>query len=658
MRVFTALWAGFVLSAATPPADLRQFDDALSQSASLKAAAIIDRMVEDRTPPDGKAHPDSLLNSMIGRFELANGGPNSAWLYLSHVDPNELPTEARLETALAFADVLDYRGDRAGSIAAYREALSEAPDQPTRQHAAIGIARELLAGGITELPPEITEIANGPSSPDRWEANSLLAVERSLQGDQAGAAQYAARAWSDSALAAAAKLGPLRVAVLESGLAAVKHDQARELAMLTAAGGLSAGSSASVIDLLPVCGDGGVQPGDSVLFGVYAGPNETRGLIPVWATKTANIPIFYDRLANHALLNRPSEDVPAGTVMSLSCRTNPGRSYYSGAAPADPADLWFVDHGYYAPLLSSGTSDDDINAIAKRIDALSARFGKDSPLLIRPRLQYAAMLTQRAGSQNDVSIARILDLYQQVADGFERVGAPPELASTIRMISQGLQMLSDSSGQPDGAKAQALIKQQLAAMPFASARRAIDIFAADFHDTDAPASLAQAILDLNQRTPATLDQRERQGWAETVAWAQRSLGKPALARKALQDAGLSLSLCDSSDVGPVIVDSGFTGDSYPTSLLPAALQGSVVAEVDVGPTGKTSSPRVLISAPSGMFDEATLGGIPRTQYTPAKRSGKDVACRAQVQRVVWRMEDRAKAFTMPNVLDGAGGDAT
>src|SRR5438270_6713628 len=305
MRSVLLVLAAAALTAESPPppplqAQIDKFDTALAQYRFTDAATVLDKLIEQRTPSDGKPRPDPLLNALFGRFYLAARETGPAGIYLDHAPIQEIPQALRSATALDHGRSLEFRGDRTAAVAAYREAAAAAVTDGERRRATLGIARQLLPNNPSAAGPDLTAIANGTLTPERWRANYLLAASASLTGDSQAARRLADQAWADALDAPVSDLATLHVATLRAGLAAARHDEATERAMLIATNGLSVSANWALSAQLPVCGDHGITPSDYVTFGFVSGPYVTQELIPIAASRVEAVAPFADSLAASA----------------------------------------------------------------------------------------------------------------------------------------------------------------------------------------------------------------------------------------------------------------------------------------------------------------------------------------------------------------------
>jgi hypothetical protein len=654
MRSLVLVIGALVLSAeAPPPADLQQFEQALASYQYNEARSVVEKLIQDRVPTDGKPRRDPVLNAMIGRLYLAAHHAGEAASYLDYAPLADLPQALRPPTALDRARALELRGDRAAALASYRDAAAASENEDQRRRAAIGIARDLLAEKPAEVPGLLLAIANGSSQSHRWEARYLLALSSSLLGDGASARRWADLAWTDAATAPLPDLAPVRVATLRAGLAAAAHDVAAERAMLAASNGLGLTANSSLSEQLPVCGDSGLRPTDFVIFGFIAGPFSTRELVPIAASRPEAVLPFQDILEGRTPIKQGTGEAPLGTVFTLRCRSVVNSNFIGKLPSDDPIIDWSVEQGLYPASLSTDTDDEHLRRIDDWIDSLAARFGKASPLLIMPRAQLMGLLQERAVAGDPVLPGQLADLRTQIAEGLRRAGAPEWLAASVELGTEFQQMIqAAANGSDQTSAAQALFRKQLLMSPFEFARPSL-LQALSNINGEWPSAALQLVVDLDGKAPASLDPRERRAWRLTVADALRSIGKNAQAQATIAAAGLPKDLCTSADSAPDLLDQHFSYSDYPQELIAGEQEGTVLFEFSLSPSGMVAESRAIYSLPSGLFDQPSAKGLATVRYTPPLRGGKPFSCRGLYQPIVWRLEDDTE-FQLPVMTQTPG----
>ncbi len=266
------------------------------------------------------------------------------------------------------------------------------------------------------------------------------------------------------------------------------------------------------------------------------------------------------------------------------------------------------------------------------------------------------MLETRSRVGDPVLPGQLSDLRAEIGAGLKRAGAPLWLSESYALRSEFERLMHSGSNLAEKlALVESFALQRLRNMPFPVARFHIRQLIENVHE-DLPPPAARMILDLDTRLPKTLTKRERQAWAQTVGWAQSSLGNSAGKRAALESAGIERDLCIASDTDdPNLLEQHFSNDDYPSELTTGQQEGAVMFEFGVATDGKIRAPRIVYAMPSGLFDELSRKGIATIRYTPATRNGKAYGCRGQLQSVIWRLEGMSD-FTAPTMTPEEAGD--
>lgn len=636
MRSLALLIAAVALPGqAAPPSALRSFDQALAAGHVMDATAIVDKLIADRTPAYGKPRPDPLLNAMIGRLYLAANNFAAAGTYLDAAPIGSLPAPLRAETALAHGRTLEAEGRRAAATAAYGEALAASSNETDRQQATVAIARTLLPDDPAAARARVDAIATGPMSPVRWEARAIQAAATSLQGDIPGAEKLAHDAWADAGDAPLASSAPLSASVLRAGLAAARHDVMTERAMLAAASGLSVTANPGLGAQLPVCGTAGVRASDFVIFGYSSGPYANRQLLPISASRPEIVRTFHDALSLTVPVTLGGDShAPFGTVFTAACRTVVSTHVLTKPFRNDPFLDWSVGQGVYPGSAMFYSDDKHLNRVAVRIDALTARFGKDSPLLIGPRWQQLMLFEARQRTGKSVPASQVAELSSALVAGLRRAGAPNWIASTIENHARVLQAAtSDSSeaGRPNPGL------PPITQMPPETGRAIIALMTSLLRD-DWPAPAAQFVLDSSSTITPAVTGLERQSWLLTVAQAQRILLRDSEAAATLASAQLAPDLCVRMDQQPKLLEQHFSYDDYPQEFIQGDQQGAVLFDFDLTATGAVGRRRIIYSLPSGLFDQVSETGLETVRYLAPLQDAKPSSCRGTYQPIVWRLE--------------------
>jgi hypothetical protein len=620
-------------------------------------SALVDKLIRDRVPSDGKPRPDALLNALIGRTYLKAGQEAAAAAYLDHASLDELPPPMRAATALDHARALELRGNGTAAAAAYREAAAISQTEDQRQQAAIGLARQMLVRDPAAARQQLLPMATGAASPHRWEARYLVAITSSLLGDSAAAGKWAGDAWADALLAPPDDMASLRVETLRAGLAATAHDAESERAMLAVTNGLNLVASPSLSVQLPVCGDDGVRPSDFVIFGYVSGPLGLRELLPIAASRPDAVFPFMDRLSGTEPITVEDGRAAAGTVFTAACRTVVNSDFVSKSFDDDPLLDWTYGRGLYPAALMSLANDQDVNSIGAWIDSLSQRFGSDSPLLIYPRWQLLYLLQAMSKTGAPVLPGQLSQLQTEVAAGIRHAGGPEWIASAIEWQSQMEQLTAAAGDASEPSQdMQVLFRKELNGVPFNIARAGLQGYLSRF-EGDWPAAASQLVLELNARATPTLSVRERQAWEMTVAEALHNSGKVVEAQRALSSVGLARDLCVAMDSRATLLEQHFSYDNYPEELQAGEQEGAVLFEFGLSTNGTVANPRIIYSLPANLFDQASAKGLSSVRYSVQTKGGKPSACRGIYQPIVWKLED-ATDMSVPDLTPQSPGPTT
>jgi hypothetical protein len=642
MRHLALIVAGLALSAeAPPPPQLQAFEQELSSSHFAEATAFVDKLIAEQTPTDGAPRPNPVLNAIIGHFYVAAGNYAGAGAYLNHAPIAELPQSLRAQTALDYGRALEARGDRAGALRAYQGATADSSDRLARIAASLGAARALLPENPAAAAAETSKIADSTDSQERWQTRYLLALSNSLRGDFQRAAALSDGAWADAADAPLTDLAPLHVAVLRAGLAAARHDTSTERAMLTIGGGLNVVANDALSAQLPVCGTYGIRPSDFVILGYISGPYGNRQLLPISASRLEIVKFFYDALAIVDPVRVSEADKPFGTIFTVQCRSVVSAGLITKPTSFEPMVEWMINKGIYPASVMYYSDDKHLNAVANRVDTLAAQTGKNSLLLIWPRLQLMQLLNARAHMGDPVIPGQITDLARGVSSGLRAAGAPPWLAGMADMQSQLIKLqVTDADVADRFGKSQTLMKDELGEMPAELAREVVTTMTSVLRG-DWPAPAAQFVLDLSTKITPGLDDPERRSWLLTVAKAEQALGKNGEAQKTLASANLPPDLCVRMDQEPNLLRQQLSYDDYPQELIHGDQEGAVLYEFNLNSKGSVATYRPIYSLPSGLFDEASEKGVRTVIYSAPIRSGNNASCRAVYQPIIWRLESTA-----------------
>lgn len=661
MFPFFAALAALVLS--TQPADpieteLERFNRAMADGDTAAAAPIIDEMIANRIPPDGKPVSDPILNSMIGRVYLLAGLEGPAIEYLQRAPSQSLPQSIRAETSLAYGNALGRRGRSDEALVAFRTASQNAASRSQEFRSAIGSAKQLLTTDPATALRVSAPFLNSGEETERWQPAYISALAQSLLGNRTAAATFADQAWTYAAKAPPRDLAPLHVSVLRAGLATITGDKHAQRAMLAAANAMSVTKGSDLTRQLPVCGDDDLKPSDYVIFGALKGPYHSNSLVPIAASRPSIVAPFYARLAGRAAIKPDKISSAAGTVFTVSCLTRVDSGFIKDGEPSDPIVGWFAREGIYPASIKPESDDPGINKISDRIDDLSRRYGENSPHLIHPQWQLLSLLEVRSMSGDPVPPGRLLELRSRIIESLKHNDAPAEVIELLQLRTEmdRLMRSAASAGRPDISAFKSFWSRLMQQVPFPAARYFIRGLLNSSQEEVSPDQIG-LITELGRRAPATLLGRDRQAFLLMVAHAKRSAGLLEEAIRDVAATGLPSDICVRSDSPPSLLEQKYTPDDYPPDLVPAELEGYSLVEFDLTKEGAPKHPRTILSFPSSLFDHVTNKGLDAMRFTPPIANGKAGACRAHTQGVTWRLEG-GEEFSPPTLMPDLTGDST
>ncbi|HEX6661928.1 MAG TPA: energy transducer TonB, partial [Sphingomicrobium sp.] len=254
-------------------------------------------------------------------------------------------------------------------------------------------------------------------------------------------------------------------------------------------------------------------------------------------------------------------------------------------------------------------------------------------------------------------VPQLADLRTQVVDGLKRAGAPEWLAMPINLSTEYSRLARTAATQRERmSAAQNLFRKELLALPFSLARGFVTPYL-NKPSEQLPPGFPQLVLELNNRDPKALSGRDRQAWLLSVANMQRLLGRQGEAQATLASAGFDKDVCVMAESSPKLLEQHFSDNDYPEDLNATGQEGSVVFEFNLAAGGQVTSPRIVYSLPSGVFDEASTKGISTLRYVPPTRGGKAIACRGVYQPVTWRLQDESDVW-LPSLRPPPRSDET
>ncbi|MEO6198444.1 MAG: hypothetical protein ABIO68_00695 [Sphingomicrobium sp.] len=613
----------------TLDAQIGRYEAAIDARALDAASNILDDILAARLPADGKPRPDPLLNGLLGQFYLAVQQNGVARMHLARATPSALPPSIRARVALARARSFELDGRRVQALAAFREAEAAAATEADKAAARTAAARLLLA----DDPAAAARMLAGLPQPDpesQWEAEAVLSAAASLSGDPASARRHFDLAWQHSLAAGPGALAPTSAAALGAALAAARRDHPGLRAMIAAANGYDVASTKELVRQLPMCGTHGITADDWVILAIAKGPVVHQFLLPVAASRPAVVAPFIDSISGYDLIDL-GEDEAAGTAVRLACRIAMD-SHFRPAGADDPGLAWALDAGLYpltGPLIGNA---EKLSLLARRIDDITARFGKDSPLLISAYRDRIAGLKFGASVGETVVLGQLTADVVKLAAVLRANNAPSAIVEPIAYNARSTQ-----NGERKPKDTPEEMRAFAALLPARDALDMIDAVAMVADEFD-PKLASELIVDLDRRMAEAFDGDERRAWLIRLAAAHRKLGNEKAAVAVLQRLRLPASLCSAFAAHPKLVSNDFSSDDYPTRLIAEAIHGRTTFDLTVRKDGSTADRRPIMAIPPLLFDAPSEAGFASLRYDPATIDGAPTACIGEVQSTVWKLE--------------------
>jgi hypothetical protein len=481
----------------------------------------------------------------------------------------------------------------------------------------------------------------------RWEADLIEAQAHALSGDAVAAKAAADRAWSGAADAPADQLAPLRVGLQRAGLAAARGDQDGLLAMLNAVGASVTGLDKAAGNGLPVCG-GALRPDDWVIFAVYTGTTPEQILMPVAASAPHAILPFYDALAGRSLLSTISA-APSGTVFTARCRSFLSADWTPVRRDPEPSVEWMAQRSLIIPAFHDASLE-GVNTLSAEIDALASKYPK-SPLLIPLRLELATRLTMRSSKEGDVQEWQVTEAQNKAFEAVREIGgadgfAPPAWLAASQKVAAASATSPEEWLRLHRVQTMRLIPELPEDIGLALASEWLE------QDVDLPGETRLEVVEtLLRRLAGQPSDPRRVALLMRKGAVLQTLGDGAAARATFQAAGAPASLCSAYDTEPKLVSMDITDDDYPVAAIRHSIEGVTVVEENVSADGAVSGHRIILSAPSTIFDPVVAREVKAFKLDPPRRAGKVRACQGLVQRILWKLPPREQEWQAPSFLE-------
>jgi hypothetical protein len=603
------------------------------------AARILNDLALARIQPG--LVPDPLLSGLQGRLLARRAPPTIALAYLQFADSEAVPLAQRVAALFALAETREAAGDRLRAGDAYRRLQGLKLSDREQWRARLGDARSRLPDAPREATAAARELAASAVPTESWEAELLLAEASLLLGDRAGDREAADRAWAGSAEAPPAQFAPQRIATFRAALAAAEGRRAGIIAALTAAGS-SRKIDPAIVESLPVCVAGKLEPDDWVTFTAFADVENGRWLAPVSASRPAAVIPLTDAVAGLSLFaDGAGTEITGGLIFTLRCRTAPSARYRRPARDADPLPSWFASRGLLLPLIGRDLA--DINRLSGQVEDL-AREHPEDPKLIPMRIALAGALRARTATASDVEPWQVAQHEKLAREAMLRIGGtevfPFELADIWTKPPQ------------DESEIAALLARTGPAMSAYIGRAPLDLayeMALRAFGNDLPfgAALRRSTIEaLSKRFADRRDDPRRTSLLLMLAEMQRD--DPASRRSRWRATGLPLDLCGAGDEPPTLTEHHIDDGDFPKDLLRFALTGYTAFDMTVTAGGRAKDGRIILAVPTGLFDPVLIPKLVNFEMKPMQTGGQARECRGYTQRVVWTFPE-GDSNPLPNL---------
>jgi hypothetical protein len=608
------------------------------------ASRLLDRISEASEPKDGALRPNPMQSAAAGRYHLAGGAPEVALPYLELAAVEALPPAQRVPTLLAYARARGAVGDRKGAEATLNELLAAQPSAEQREVALVELGQLLLASDPRRALSQIQPVLGSADPTRRLDALLVSIHAQALLGDRKAAAGMAQQAWPLVPEVSPHGLAGMRLALVSGALAAADGDRDRAIALLGLANPDALKIDPLAGNVLPLCGEAGLEPDDYLTVTVTQDTIAAEQRIPVSASRPAAVAPFLDAFAGRALLNIGGP-APAGTVLTLRCRAAPSATYVGPPLSRDPAHAWLAARGLHQSTTTDAT-DESINRLADRIDVLAATLGTDHPRLIPLRWALARNMEERAASGGAIEEWQITRLRQQVNAAMRRAGAGDLVPSEADEAIQ--RRIAATSSPEEGLP---LVKQATLGRIREGSPVVADFFYRQWRlipilSNADKTEVATAFAERFAKDPASA--RVRPIYIQLADLARERGDLPEM-RRWHRKAALGQGLCETTDEALRVETQPMTDEDYPVDALAYGIEGASQIEFDLAADGTVARHRILIAAPSLLFDEVVKEKTPAFRLSRPLFGGKAAACRGYVTRVIWRVphkdeEDPAPVF--------------
>jgi hypothetical protein len=393
--------------------------------------------------------------------------------------------------------------------------------------------------------------------------------------------------------------------------------------MLAAAGAANRNVSPDLKDRLPVCASG-LTPSDWLIVAVWSDARRSRQPFAVAASRPSIARALMATFDGATALN-DNVSIGSGTLVTLRCRTTISPHYQRPPAELDPLDRWLPDHGIYLRL-DELAGPDQITPVATEIDQLEKAFGPQSMALLAPRMDLISMLVAQQLTSGGIVPGRIRDLRSQLASDFQRFKVPFAEAFALDPTETNRQTYLD------------VFEKRLISLP---ADNAYELFAEASSGDESRLSDKEKIRFgeiLFPRLVTSADQNRRNALMLRLAELTRD-ADPAAAKRLVHDASVPPASCASADIPARLESQTLDDNDYPPSAIAQGITGVTVNELSIDSKGGIRDRRVILSAPSDIFDNVAADRFFQFRYAAARKNGRPFACTGIVQPIRWKLPD-------------------
>jgi hypothetical protein len=642
MALVTAM-ALLAASASTVPAKAAPIDALAEIRADVArldlnaAAAKYDAEVIARLPKAQAGKPDPLLDRMLVEYAAGLGNLRDYASILNRVVANPLSGDGdhyRLFQAKAAEDSAEidkamvlYRSIAGDSHATADEKLS----------AQLGLARQQLTDSPAAALMTIAAIDRTQVPKRRiWEVDLLEGRAEAMAKGDASAAPALSRAWAEAADADPGSGAPARVAGDRAFAAARAGDRSGYLNMLAVDqfNRQAYYDEAALRADLPICGQGGIRPGDRVIVeALYRSGQGIPEISLIWASRAGIARSFLAAVTNVPM---PRQSASQTLHLALGCRTAPAIDYQTRGSIDDEIITWMTGQGAYPAM--GGSEDNDLFSFASELSRREASYGKDSILLLPELMRIEPIVMSSVDPQNKDSGKRAQEISGRVGDILLAHQAPSALVFGSRVAMVIASVMGQSMTNDEAVQEVSKIMLEAAQDPSTSLDTAYLLAGMTSEAVNAPSELKEQVL---QATVDLFRQRAGVGDPRTgalvlkLAALKSEKGDKAGAASLRASLKLEQGLCAMTDPQPRFSSSNIVSSDYPSELIFASIAGHTALEFDLDSIGRAINSRVILSDPPYAFDRIALERAPTIRYDV----GNSHPCRAMVQNVMWRMPE-------------------